>query len=227
MSHSTEGTTTTGNARSANAVISADGNTIAFSTSSTDLVPGFVSNNGIHEDVFVSASGSISLVSRSHQSPTAGGNGRFFDSVVSADGSTIAFESTSTDLVADFVDNNPEPFDLDVYSFREGIVSLVSHGLAGPNHSGNANSRDPVLSANGRVIAFNSGATDLVTATKHDGSGDIFTSVDGVLSLISHREGDPDHAGNDFSSSPLLSADGRVVIFLSWGRMGSLGLNGK
>jgi Tol biopolymer transport system component len=72
------------------------------------------------------------------------------------------------------------------------------------------------FSADGRYVAWNSTASALIAGvTDLNGAGDVFLKdlQTGVLTLVSHREGDPSRAVDGASSRPLLSADGRYLAF--------------
>jgi Tol biopolymer transport system component len=72
-----------------------------------------------------------------------------------------------------------------------------------------------VLSADGRFVAFQSSASNLVPGDTN-GLDDIFVRdrLKGVTERVSL--GPNGVQGNDGSSSPALSADGRFVAFGSW-----------
>ena len=80
--------------------------------------------------------------------------------------------------------------------------------------SGNGSSSQPVISADGRYVAFTTNATDLVSGDSNGVSDvavrDMFTSQLTVLS-----KGSFGTTGNGKSFAPQISADGRFVYFLS------------
>src|SRR2546430_1816072 len=100
------------------------------------------------ETVLVSANGA----------GTGSGNGFSFAPAISADGRLVAFESVAGDLV-----DNDTNGDIDVFvrDLKTDTTTLVSVNYAGTN-SGNSQSRFPVFSADGRSVAFDSLAGDLV-----------------------------------------------------------------
>lgn len=87
---------------------------------------------------------------------------------ISADGLTVAFGSDSTNLVTG--DGNGR-FDVFVHSVLSGVTTRVSVTSGGGEVNGHSSS--PALSANGRHVAFQSQATNLVVG---DGNGltDVF-----------------------------------------------------
>lgn len=94
----------------------------------------------------------------------------------------------------------------------DGVTSLISVGRSG--HPGAGQSYAPAVSANGRFVAFDSDAPDLV-ADKHNGRNDVYVrdrwtgSTTRVSTDSEGREGD----GGSFT--PSISGDGRYVAFVS------------
>jgi len=129
---------------------------------------------------------------------------------ISADGRYVAFHSSSSDLVAG--DNNAV-FDVFVHDRRTGQTTRVSVDDAG--NQGDNNSRNPSISADGRYVAFHSSSADLV-AGDTNGFEDIFVHdrQTGQTTRVSvDNTGIP---GNDNSTMPSISADGRYVAFASY-----------
>jgi Tol biopolymer transport system component len=81
---------------------------------------------------------------------------------LSADGSLMAFQSDATDLVAGVNDTNVMS-DVFVRNLQTGQTQLVSGTPAGV--TGNGQSFDPVISPDGRYVAFLSTATNLSSTT--------------------------------------------------------------
>jgi Tol biopolymer transport system component len=105
----------------------------------------------------------------------------------------------------------------DIYIFdrltRES--KLISRSIQGSG-GGNGSSRDASVSADGRFIAFESSASDLVPDDTN-GMKDVFVYDRWTdrLTLASHKLGGID-SGNSLSTSPTLSADGKFVVFGSF-----------
>jgi RHS repeat-associated protein len=91
-----------------------------------------------------------------------------------------------------------------------GTTSLVSGNLAGL--SGNGDSTEPSLSDDGRLIAFASQASDLVAGDTNF-TTDVFVRdrVSGTTTLVS--VGPTGTSANGRSRNPMISADGRFVVF--------------
>ena len=153
--------------------------------------------------------GSNEIVSVRH----AGGAsfGYSSEASISSNGMVIAYTSEASDLVP--ADNNFSD-DVFVRDMATGTNVLVSVNLSGTG-SGNGYSTDPMVSANGRHVAFFSYAGDLV-AGDTNGMGDVFARdllapTNRLVSVNRFGTG----PGNGFSHSPRVSADGRYVGFIS------------
>ncbi|MCL4812061.1 MAG: PD40 domain-containing protein [Vicinamibacteraceae bacterium] len=128
---------------------------------------------------------------------------------ISADGRFVAFSSSSDNLVAGAGSIYADIF---VHDRSTGITSLISKGLGGT--PANRESSDPALSADGRFVAFQSVATNLVP---DDTNGRIDVFVHDVLTGTTQRVStrtDGAQADADAVSSAI-SGDGRFVAFES------------
>src|SRR6266545_1483859 len=148
--------------------ISADGSVVAFASDAADLVMGDL--NGL-TDVFVWKRDPVTrlvslvrVVTRLLGEP----KGNSYQPSVSADGTVVAFASDAPNLVAD--DDN-DTIDVFAYDRSEGTTTLVSRGAGG--EPADASSFSPAISADGRYVAFDSAAGNLVGG---DGNGgeDVF-----------------------------------------------------
>ena len=186
--------------------MSADGRYISFASDATNLVAG---DTNALRDIFVhdTSSGTTTLVSVASDGTQSNGSSR--DSVISADGRYISFESSATTLVAD--DTNGT-FDIFLHDNTDGSTIRVS--LASDGSESNERSYDPAISADGRYIVFESVADNLV-ADDSNASADVLlrdTST-GTTRLVSlARDGSQ---GNGNSLNATISADGRYVAFHS------------
>jgi Tol biopolymer transport system component len=129
------------------------------------------------------------------------------DTSLSANGLIIGFASTATGFVAgDANGATRDVFTFDVATGERRLVSAAPGGADGPSSS-------PVLSADGRRVAFVSKAANLVPG---DGNGvqDVFVAAqDGQITRASVAADGGSADGP--SSSPDLSADGRYAVFES------------
>jgi hypothetical protein len=206
--------TATGNGLSLDPVMSADGRFVAFGSDATDLVTTPDNNN--REDIFVRdlQTNTTRLVSVNSAGNAAGNSGSGLP-VISADGRFVAFLSSATDLVTTIDNNNDvDIFVRDLQTNTTRLVSVNRSGTATGNHA--SGSDNPVMSADGRFVAFLSSATDLVTTNDNDNSIDIFvrdlqTNTTELVSINSSGIA----TGNGGSGDAVISADGRFVAFVS------------
>jgi archaellum component FlaF (FlaF/FlaG flagellin family) len=195
-----------GNSESSAPSISTDGRFVAFYSRASNLVPG--DTNGTY-DVFVHdrARGQISRVSV--DSAGVQGNNLSGEPSISADGRFVAFHSYASNLVSGDTNGWPDVFVHDRLTSQTSRVSVDSAGV-----QGNLWSFLPSISADGRVVAFRSLASNLFPGDTN-GYWDVFVHdrATGRTSRVS-----VDSAGvqaNDWSDFPSISADGRFVAFSS------------
>jgi Tol biopolymer transport system component len=185
--------------------ISANGRYVAFASNADNLV--HHDTNGV-EDVFVRdlKNGTTKLVSVS--SSGAQGNNSSSHASISADGRLIAFDSYATNLTpGDTIFE--DVFVHDMKTGKTKKVSASSSGVAGDNFS-----VDPSISANGRFVAFDSVATNLV-AGDTNGSQDVFVRDLKQRKTRRASVSSSGAQGDDFSGTNSISADGRRVVFRS------------
>ncbi len=190
--------------------ISADGRYVAFSSAATNLVTGDTNGNVdtfVHEIGEACQTTRVSVDSTGAQA-TGGGSG---DPSISADGRYVAFESFATDLVTG--DSNAQP-DIFVHDRQTGQTTRVSVDSAGGQATGGG-SYNPAISADGRYVAFQSGATNLVIGDSN-AQTDVFVRdrQTGQTTRVSvDSTGGQATGGGSYNSA--ISADGRYVAFES------------
>ncbi len=206
---SVDSTGTQGNGDSYNAVVSADGRYVVFESEASNLVFGDTNDD---VDVFVRdvVAGTTTRVSvDSIGTQGTGGSGR---PSVSADGRYVVFDSVASNLVAGDTNGADDVFVRDLVA---GTTTRVSVDSAG----GQANGPSPFfspssISADGRYVVFDSGASNLVTGDTND-TGDVFVRdlVAGTTTRVSVDS--IGRQGNSHSYEPAISADSRYVAYRS------------
>jgi fibronectin type 3 domain-containing protein len=193
-----------GASSSTNFSISSDGRLRVFSSYASNLVTGDTNNA---EDVFLQdqTTGAVTLLSRG---PGGAANGDSDQAVISADGRYVAFTSKASNLVPGDLNGKSDVF---IEDLQTGTVLLVSTGA---NGQGNDDSFNPVLSADGRYVAFTSAASNL-DPNKTDHAFDVFRKdmQTGEVRLVSTGPGGQGSASGDGAS---ISGDGRLVSFVSF-----------
>src|SRR5262249_1905058 len=110
------------------------------------------------------------------------GNGSSIAPVVSADGNRVAFYSEATNLAPN--DHNGH---LDVFlrDIDAGTTTLVSHAFLS-TESGNGDSLQAGISADGRYVTFYSAASDLIASDTNGTTVDafVFDSATGKIQVV-------------------------------------------
>jgi len=194
------------NGSSSGHTLSADAAFVAFDSFANNLVSGD-SNNA--SDIFVRDLGNAVTTRVSVAVGGAQANGDSQRPSLSADGRFIAFESDSSNLVAGDTNGTTDVF---VWDRLLGQTRRVSVGAGGVQ--GNSNSAAPSISADGRLVAFYSNASNLV-ANDSGGIGDLFVHdrLSGETTRVSVASNGA--AANSASFPPTISANGRFVAFRS------------
>ncbi len=202
---------------SRNPTLSADGRYVAYVSSATNLVAGQSGPARENVVLFDRLTGANTLASHAAGQPAQSNNGTSFITyaVLSADGRYIAYTSNATDLVAGHAGSFDDVF---LYDRDTGANLLVSRAAGSTTLGGSQSSQDPSISSDGRYVAFQSDASNLVpgqidTATSSDIF--VFDRQTAETSLASRRSGFPATAGSASSRQCAISADGRFVAFSS------------
>jgi hypothetical protein len=140
-----------------NVAISADGTCVAFTTSAEDLVPG---DTNYVRDIYMRdlEAGTTERVSISDGE--AQGNAYSSGMSLSTDGIYVAFESSASNLVSGDTNGWEDIF---VRDRQLGTTVRVSVGTGVPGAQGNQRSDGPLISEDGRYVAFSSLASNLVS----------------------------------------------------------------
>jgi outer membrane protein assembly factor BamB/Tol biopolymer transport system component len=184
-----------GNGSSGEASISADGLQVAFASTASNLVVGDANGRG---DVFVveRETGQVERVN----ADGAGGLGTESSSApsLSGDGRHVAFLLGGPDP--------NETIRLQVFAFDRGTGLLERVSVAGAGGPANGSSFAPAISADGRRVAYESDASDLVGGDV-DGARDVF--------LRDRWAGTTTRVSAGPAAGAAISADGRDVAFSS------------
>lgn len=202
-----------GNGHSTAGQVSDNGRYVVFQSDASDLVPG--DTNGV-SDIFLrdTFTGTTRLISVAADGGFA--NGASTDPVMTPDGTCVAFISAATNLVAG--DNNgiPDVFVRDLTTQTTWLVSVGAKGTGTPPMGSMAT---PLITPDGRYVAFFSDATGMVAGGPGATTGEVYvrdrlagttiwasTNAAATVSNVLHLTSMP-------SSHPALSDDGRYVAF--------------
>lgn len=188
--------------------ISGDGRFVTFASYATNLVAGDTNNAS---DIFLHdrLTGITTRVSVDSAGVQANSGSEAAE--VSADGTTIAYRSYASNLIAS--DTNGD-WDIFAHDIASGATSLVSVSSFGVQSNGQSGSFPPDISATGRYVAFDCSASNLVIGDTN-GQWDVFVHdrLTGATVRASVKSGGAESAG--FSVYPSISDDGSVVAFHS------------
>jgi hypothetical protein len=215
--------------------ISADGRFVAFHSFATNLIPGGTS--GIHayvRDTCIGAPGGctpstllVSVASDGTPLTSCPFGACGVQPAISADGRYVAFESRSSAVVAGDANGVEDIFVRDTcFGGPPGCVpSTVRVSLASDGSEGNGDSELAQISADGRFVAFQSFASNLVTGDLNgqnpdvfvrdrDADGDGFFDESGLgetATLRASLAADGSNIAHGFD--PAISGNGRFVGF--------------
>lgn len=197
--------------------ISADGLVVAFQSSADNLAGGVDKDD--QEDIFVRtlSSGALVLASRVDGAGGAAADSPSAVPDVSGDGRFVAFDSAANNLDAAavaFADDQSRNIFVRDLQTNDTILASRASGAGGAG--GSATSNFPSISANGRFVAFQSDADNLVPGDTN-AAGDVFVRdlTNTTTTLVSRASGAAGAQGVGGSGEPSVSADGRYVAFSS------------
>jgi cold shock CspA family protein len=195
------------NAKSYFGAISGDGAVVTFQSFASNLVAG--DSNNLY-DVFVHdrSTGMTARVSVDSAGSQANGDG--YTPTISADGNVVAFTSWATNLVASDSNGCGDVF---LHDRATGTTERVSVDSSG--NEGNLTSDSASISADGRVVVFESRATNLDGSDPY-GFEDIFVHDRSSGTTYRASVDSTGALGNsDSFNPPSISADGSAVAFES------------
>ena len=194
--------------------LSGDGRYVAFQSSAANLDPADTDQTS---DVFVRDldTGKTTLVSRAGGAGGPKGAGPSSGGSLSGDGRYVAFQSSAANLDPADTDHNSDVFLRDLQTDQ---LTLVSRADGTGGAKANLESSFPVLSADGRHVAFTSRASNLDPADP-DTRSDVYVRdlQTGDTTLVSRADGAGGKKANRDATidGVALSADGRYVAFSS------------
>ncbi|MFN7670945.1 MAG: PKD domain-containing protein, partial [Planctomycetota bacterium] len=222
LASAVSGAATAGNGASTQPAIGgSNGELVAFRSTATNLVAGFVDGNGSGGDVYVRQllTNATRLASHVPASPTTGGNGDSAAPALAATGAAIAFESAASNLLV-AADGNGlrDVFHAAVDGSATFVKARSSVGAGGAEAVGGASGAASVqIGAGGRVlVAYESAATNLGPGAAAGGNVYLFDSATGASTLLNQRIAPSGNAiGDAVASSPRISPDGSRVAFVA------------
>jgi len=192
--------------------MSADGGVIAFAASDGALVAN--DNNHAYDVFAVNLTNNVLELISTRQAalPANGADGP--SAIASMSVSTngiVAFTSLADNLAAGAADGSSQVFIRDLEGGATTLVSVDTNGI----FPGNGGSLAASISEDGRYVLFTSGASNLV-ADDNNNASDIFVrdmqlGTNILVSVNASGTG----SGNGASSAPMMSSDGRYVLFRS------------
>ncbi len=203
-----------GNGNSVLGQVSANGRYVVFQSDASDLVPG--DTNGV-SDIFLrdTYTGITRLISVAANGGFA--NGASTDPVMTPDGTCVAFISAASNLVAGDTNGIPDVFVRDLITQTTWLISVGATGT-------NVTTATPVITPDGRYVAFFSTATNLVPAVPATTLGEVYVRdrLAGITTWASTNAAAIAYTNFLFqlysqngvpAYHPRLSADGQHVVF--------------
>jgi Tol biopolymer transport system component len=186
--------------------ISGNGRYVVFASDADNLVPG--DGNG-RTDVFLRdlQTNTTELVSQRANDGPQGGTST--QPAINRDGRYVAFKSTSTNLVPGDTNGGSDVFLRDRTNGAIQRISVASSGAQAKSGSGS-----PSITADGRVVAFDSPADNLIAGDLNGGTDVFVRDVDALTTTLVSVDNQNDE-GDGSSRTPSISADGEFVAFQS------------
>lgn len=201
------------NEQSFRVTISADGRYVAFHSQASNLVAG--DTNG-HADAFVHDRQTGDTTRVSVDSAGNQGNDGSGVSSISSDGRYIGFGSNASNLVLGDTNDWGDAF---VHDRKTGETKRVSVNSAGAE--GNSVSGGSAITADGRYVAFSSGASNLSPTDANGPASDVFihelqSGETTLISIDSAGVQGNGSSGGGSSGGLAISDDGRYIAFTSY-----------
>src|SRR2546425_2094595 len=186
-------------------MFSPDGKKVVFESEATNLVPGGTNGNA---HIFVKDLTTGTVTVESADANGVQGNGNSMDFAFSPDGTKVAFDSSSSNLLSTATHTQ----NIFAKVLSTGAVSLVSADASGAE--GNGSSSWPVFSPDGTEVAFVSLSNNLAPgATNSTAQVYVKNLLTGAVTLVSTDAGALEFSGQNLL--PMFSPDGSKVAFNS------------
>ena len=191
------------------AAISAEGRVVTYRSKASDLVR---DDTNRKFDIFAYERSTLDIKRVSVSTTGRQATSDAHNPQVSADGRFVVYESPAQ------LDSRDQNSSIDVYVHSLPAAATALASVTASGHAGNNPSVTPVLSGDGRYIAYSSKSSDLVHGDTN-GLSDIFIfdQVTGETTRGSLGDSDQQAAGGS-CISPAISGDGRFVAFVSTAR---------
>lgn len=184
--------------------LSASGRYVAFESSATNL-----GGSGVGLQIYVHDRDLGTTTEISVSTTGGGANDECLDPVISADGRNIAFRSAASNLVAGDTNGASDVFVRDTQTAATERVSVSTSGV-----EADMGAYSPSISSDGRYVAFQSAATNLVAGDTSTWA-DVFVR-DRLLGTTERVSLATNGAQADYGGGqPSISGDGRFVAFAS------------
>jgi Tol biopolymer transport system component len=189
--------------------ISGDGHSVVFTSTSDNLIAG---DDNAKPDVFVRSletgiTRRVSVASHGGQA-----NGPSSNGALSGDGRFVTFASTSSNLLGRRRVSGEEVYVHDVASNLTNVISVSSAGGLQNAAVSAPFTQVSSISGNGRYVAFDSDATNLVRRGAN-GHTNVYLRDRTLRRTILASASSTGAAGDNDSFAPAISADGHFVVF--------------
>lgn len=181
--------------------ISDDGRYVSFMSTASNLV---ANDTNSTNDAFLFDRETGTTVRVSVDSTGAEANGGSQNSMISGNGEFIVFQSNATNLVAGDTNGTTDIF---VHKISSGEISKIT--------AGNGQSTVPQISEDGKFIAFQSVANDLVSVDSNGFLEDVFTSNNPLYSSTSLELGSIDISTASDARETLDAVDDHLTLITS------------
>jgi RHS repeat-associated protein len=205
-------------------VMTPDGRFISFTSDSTDLTATPITNG--FENVFLrdmgdGASTPSTVLISVNLTGAGAGDSSSIEPSISADGATIAFTSDASNLTNDpDLNHSHNVFVRNMTTNQTALVSINAAGSGSANGPNYSESKRPILSPNGRFVAFLSNTPDLVAGFVSGSSSIYFDDLylrdlqQGSTRLVSVNQSGTTGGNADQTGQPVaFSGDSSALFF--------------